>query len=111
MGFSSRCAIELAYLRPAVPTGCIGDDQDQARLGLLGVADDEQRRSGDSQAGFASLETQIAAGIPIPCGDLHGGSLSSSAGGGRWRRALVDRRRHHAEPSELCTTRWGRQIW
>ncbi len=30
------------------------------------------------------LEQQIAAGIPIPCGYLHRGPISSPAGGGHW---------------------------
>ena len=36
------------------------------------------------QASFSTLEQQIAAGIPIPCGYLHRGPISRPAGGGHW---------------------------
>jgi hypothetical protein len=32
----------------------------------------------------STLEQQIAAGIPVPCGYLHRGPVSSPAGGGHW---------------------------
>jgi hypothetical protein len=37
-----------------------------------------------NRASFSTLEEQIAAGIPIPCGYLHRGPISSPAGGGHW---------------------------
>ena len=36
------------------------------------------------QANFSTLEQQIAAGIPVPCGYLHRGPVNSPAGGGHW---------------------------
>jgi len=105
MCFSSSCAMLLAFLRPGVLTGSNGDDQYLARVRHLGVADGEQRTSGDTtdaaaqiralasygiqarftnQASFSTLEQQIAAGIPVPCGYLHRGPVSSPAGGGHW---------------------------
>ena len=35
-----------------------------------------------SKASFSTLEQQIVAGIPVPCGYLHRGHVSSPAGGG-----------------------------
>ena len=105
MCFSSSCAMLLAFLRPGVLTGPNGDDQYLARVRHLGVADAEHRTSGDTtdaaaqiqalasygitarfskQASYSTLEQQIGAGIPVPCGYLHRGPVSSPAGGGHW---------------------------
>ena len=105
MCFSSSCAMLLAFLKPGVLTGPNGDDQYLARVRHLGVADAEHRTSGDTadpaaqikaitsygitarfskQASFSTLEQQIGAGVPVPCGYLHRGPLSSPAGGGHW---------------------------
>ena len=37
-----------------------------------------------NQASFSTLEQQIATGIPVPCGYLHRGPVSSLSGGGHW---------------------------
>jgi len=37
-----------------------------------------------NQASFSTLEQQIAAGIPVPCGYLHRGPVSRPGGGGHW---------------------------
>jgi hypothetical protein len=95
----------LAFLKPGVITGPNGDDQYLARGRHLGVADDEHRTRGDTtdpaaqiqvltsygitarfskQVDFSTLEQQIAAGIPVPCGYLHRGPVSSPGGGGHW---------------------------
>jgi len=37
-----------------------------------------------NQASISTLEEQIAAGIPVPCGYLHRGPISRPAGGGHW---------------------------
>ncbi|MFM8524386.1 MAG: C39 family peptidase [Cyanobacteriota bacterium] len=105
MCFSSSCAMLLAYLKPGVLIGSNGDDQYLARVRHLGVADGEPRTSGDTtdaaaqiralasygikarftnQTSFSTLGQQIAAGIPVPCGYLHRGPVSSPAGGGHW---------------------------
>jgi hypothetical protein len=105
MGFCSSCVMLLAFLKPGVLSGSSGDDQYLARMRHLAVADDEHRTSGDiidaaaqiralasygnkaritSPARFATLELQIAAGIPVPCVHLHRGPVSSPAGGGHW---------------------------
>ena len=95
----------LAFLKPGVLTGSNGDDQVLVRVRHLGVVDGEPRTSGDttdaaaqiralasygikarftSEACFSTLEQQIAAGIPVPCGYLHRGPVSSPAGSGHW---------------------------
>jgi hypothetical protein len=95
MCFSSSCAMLLAFLKPEVLTGPNGDDQYLARVMQFGDTTDAgaqiralasygiQARF-SSQAGFDTLEQQIPAGIPIPCGYLHRGPVSRPAGGGHW---------------------------
>ena len=95
MCFSSSCAMLLAYLKPGVLTGPNGNDQYLARVRQFGDTTDPAAQIRalasygikarlTSQASFPTLEQQIAAGIPIPCGYLHRGPVSSPAGGGHW---------------------------
>ena len=95
MCFSSSCAMLLAFLRPGVLTGPNGDDQYLARVRQFGDTTDAAaqvkalasygiKARFTSRASFATLEQQIAAGIPVPCGYLHRGPVSSPAGGGHW---------------------------
>ena len=95
MCFSSSCAMLLAFLRPGVLTGSNGDDQYLARVLQFGDTTDAAaqvkalasygiKARFTSKATFSTLEEQIAAGIPVPCGYLHRGPISSPAGGGHW---------------------------
>jgi hypothetical protein len=95
MCFSSSCAMLLALLKPGVLTGSNGDDQYLTRVREFGDTTDAAaqiralascgiKARFTSQAGFTTLEQQIAAGIPVPCGYLHRGPVSSPAGGGHW---------------------------
>jgi hypothetical protein len=81
MCFSSSCAMLLAFLKPGVLTGSNGDDQYLARVRQFGDTTDAaaQIRALASygikarftrKASFSTLEQQIAAGIPVPCGYL-----------------------------------------
>jgi hypothetical protein len=95
MCFSSSCAMLLAFLKPGLLTGPNGDDQYLARVRQYGDTTDPaaQIKSLASysisarfrkQASFSTLEQQIAAGIPVPCGYLHRGPISRPGGGGHW---------------------------
>ena len=95
MCFSSSCAMLLAFLKPGVLTGPNGDDQYLSRVRQFGDTTDAVaqiralasygiKARFTSEASFATLEQQIAAGVPVPCGYLHRGPLSSLAGGGHW---------------------------
>jgi hypothetical protein len=95
MCFSSSCAMLLAFLKPGVLTGPNGDDQFLARVRQFGDTTDAAaqiralasygiKARFTSKASFATLEQQIAAGIPVPCGYLHRGHVSRPAGGGHW---------------------------
>lgn len=95
MCFSSSCAMLLAFLKPGVLTGPNGDDQYLARVRQFGDTTDAAaqikaltsyglKARFTSKASFITLEQQIAAGIPIPCGYLHRGPISSPGGGGHW---------------------------
>ena len=95
MCFSSSCAMLLAFLKPGVLTGPNGDDQYLARVHQFGDTTDPAAQIQalasygitarfSNQASFQTLERQIAAGIPVPCGYLHRGPVSSPAGGGHW---------------------------
>ena len=95
MCFSSSCAMLLAFLKPGVLTGPNGDDQYLARVRQFGDTTDAAaqiralasygiKARFSNQGSFSTLEQQIAAGIPVPCGYLHRGPVSSPAGGGHW---------------------------
>lgn len=95
MCFSSSCAMLVAYLRPGILTGFNGDDQYLARVRAPGDTTDPnaQLRALKSygisatyvqSADFRSLERQIDAGVPVPCGYLHRGPVNRPAGGGHW---------------------------
>ena len=95
MCFSSSCAMLLAFLRPGILTGPNGDDQYLARVRQFGDTTDPAAQIKaltsygitarfSRQASFSTLEQQIEAGIPIPCGYLHRGRVSSPSGGGHW---------------------------
>jgi len=95
MCFSSSCAMLLAFLKPGVLKGSNGDDQYLARVRQFGDTTDPTAQIKalasygitarfSNQASFSTLEEQIAAGIPVPCGYLHRGPVSSPTGGGHW---------------------------
>jgi hypothetical protein len=95
MCFSSSCAILLAFLKPGVLSGPNGDDQYLVRVHKFGDTTDPAAQLQalasysitarfTKQASFSTLEEQIAAGIPVPCGYLHRGLISRPAGGGHW---------------------------
>jgi hypothetical protein len=95
MCFSSSCAMLLAFLKPGVLTGPNGDDQYLARVRQYGDTTDPAAQIKalasygitarfSKQASFSTLEEQIAAGIPVPCGYLHRGPISRPGGGGHW---------------------------
>ena len=93
--FSSSCAMLLQYLKPGTLKGANGDDQYLKRVQSYGDTTDPtaQIRALSSYgikarftkvAGFATLEQQINAGVPVPCGFLHRGPVSAPSGGGHW---------------------------
>jgi hypothetical protein len=93
MCFSSSCAMLLAFLKPRVLSGPNGDDQYLARVHQFGDTTDPAAQIQalasyginarfSNQASFSTLEDQIAAGIPVPCGYLHRGPISRPGGGG-----------------------------
>ena len=93
--FSSSCAMLLEALKPGVLTGPNGDDQYLARVRQFGDTTDPAAQIKalasygitarfSKQASFSTLEQQIAAGIPVPCGYLHRGPVSRPAVGGHW---------------------------
>ena len=95
MCFSSSCAMLLQYLKPGTLKGGNGDDQYLARVQWFGDTTDPtaQIKALDSygvkarfskQASLSTIEQQIAAGIPVPCGYLHRGPVSAPGGGGHW---------------------------
>jgi GH24 family phage-related lysozyme (muramidase) len=95
MCFSSSCAMLLQYLKPGTLKGANGDDQYLKRVLSYGDTVDPtaQIRALSSYgikaqftkvAGFATLEQQINAGVPVPCGFLHRGPVSAPSGGGHW---------------------------
>jgi len=95
MCFSSSCAMLLAFLKPGALSGPNGDDQYLARVHQFGDTTDPAAQIEalssygitarfSNQASFSTLEEQIAAGIPVPCGYLHRGPISRPGGGGHW---------------------------
>ena len=95
MCFSSSCAMLLAFLRPGVLQGANGDDQYLQRVQQFGDTTDPAAQikalasygiqaTFSQKADFQTLERQIDAGIPVPCGYLHRGPVTAPAGGGHW---------------------------
>jgi GH24 family phage-related lysozyme (muramidase) len=95
MCFSSSCAMLLQYLKPGTLKGPNGDDQYLKRVQQYGDTTDPtaQIRALSSYgirarftkvAGWRTLEDQIAAGIPVPCGFLHRGPVTAPSGSGHW---------------------------
>jgi hypothetical protein len=85
----------LAFLRPGVLSGANGDDQYLQRVLRYGDTTDAEAQlqalasygieaEFTQKASFRTIEAQIAAGIPIPCGDLHRGPVEQPTGGGDW---------------------------
>jgi hypothetical protein len=83
----------LAFLKPSVLSRANGDDQYLARVHQFGDTTDPAAQIKalasygitarvSKQASFSTLEEQIAAGIPVPCGYLHRGPISRPGGGG-----------------------------
>jgi len=95
MCFSSSCAMLLAFLRPGVLSGANGDDQYLQRVRRYGDTTDAAAQlqalasygidaEFTQKASFRTIEAQIAAGIPVPCGYLHRGPVERPTGGGHW---------------------------
>ena len=95
MCFSSSCAMLLAFLKPGVLSGLNGDDQYLARVHQFGDTTDPAAQIQaltsyginarfTNRASFSTLEEQIDAGIPVPCGYLHRGPINRPGGGGHW---------------------------
>jgi GH24 family phage-related lysozyme (muramidase) len=95
MCFSSSCAMLLEYLKPGTLKGANGDDQYLKRVQQYGDTTDAaaQVRALNSfgikarfvtNASFATIEQQIAKGLPVPCGYLHRGPVTKPQGGGHW---------------------------
>jgi hypothetical protein len=95
MCFSSSCAMLVAFLRPGVLSGANGDDQYLQRVLRYGDTTDAAAQlqalasygieaEFTQKASFQTIEAQIAAGIPIPCGYLHRGPVEKPTGGGHW---------------------------
>jgi hypothetical protein len=85
----------LAFLKPSVLSGPNGDDLYLARVHQFGDTTDLAAQIEalasyginarfSNRASFSTLEQQIAAGIPVPCGFLHRGTVSRPGGGGHW---------------------------
>ena len=95
MCFSSSCAMLLQYLKPNTLSGPNGDDQYMKRVRQYGDTTNASaqiralssygiRAVFTQKADWKTIESQIDAGIPVPCGFLHRGPVSSPTGGGHW---------------------------
>lgn len=95
MCFSSSCAMLLATLRPSAINGPNADDQylqrvleygdtTEASAQLKALSSYGIKAKFVQNATFATLEEQLKAGVPVPCGFLHHGPSSSPRGGGHW---------------------------
>jgi hypothetical protein len=92
MCFSSSCVIFVAFLKPGVLTGPIGDDQYLGTVRQFGDNNDAAaliralasyctKACFTSEASITTLEQQIAADIPSPCSYLHRGPIINPARG------------------------------
>lgn len=95
MCFSSSCAMLLEFLRPGTLKGANGDDQYLATVQRFGdttnataqlkaLAHYGVQAEFVTNADISTIERQIDAGIPVPCGFLHRGPVNAPSGGGHW---------------------------
>lgn len=95
MCFSSSCAMLLSYLKPGALSGPNGDDQylkrvlsfgdtTQATAQLQALASYGVKARLAQNCSWATLEKQLDAGIPVPCGFLHYGTVHQPSGSGHW---------------------------
>jgi hypothetical protein len=95
MCFSSSCAMLLAYLKPGTLIGPNGDDQYLERVMTFGDTTDSRaqvlalqsyglKASFLQSANFETIEKQIDAGVPVPCGFIHRGPVDRPTGSGHW---------------------------
>lgn len=95
MCFSSSCAMLLSFLQPETLTGPNGDDQYLKRVRTFGDTTDASAQVKAlasygvearfvQNASFQTIEAQLKAGVPVPCGYLHRGPVSQPRGGGHW---------------------------
>lgn len=95
MCFSSSCAMLLQYLKPGTLSGRNGDDQYLKAVQEFGDTTDPSAQiktlkkygveaSFSKNGSFELIESQIDNGVPVPCGYLHRGPVSSPSGGGHW---------------------------
>lgn len=95
MCFSSSCAMLLETLKPGTLAGVNGDDNYLGRVFKYGDTTDSQaqiralasygiKARFTTTGNFGLIEKQIKAGIPVPCGFLHKGTVSRPVGGGHW---------------------------
>jgi len=95
MCFSSSCAMLVNFLRPGALGGPNGDDQYLRTVESYGDTTDAQAQLRAlakygvkarfvQDADFRLIQTQIARGVPVPCGYLHRGPIDSPSGGGHW---------------------------
>jgi hypothetical protein len=93
--FSSSCAMLTETLKPGTLPGAKGDDKYVEQVFKRGDSTDASvqiqtlKHFGISarfvtNATFNLLDSQLAAGIPVPIGILHHGPASSPSGGGHW---------------------------
>lgn len=93
--FSSSCAMLAAFLKPGVFSGSNADDAylkrvlqhgdtTNAMAQLQALGDYGVKAVFRQNCDWKDLETQIAAGVPVPCGFLHHGSSTAPSGGGHW---------------------------
>jgi hypothetical protein len=93
--FSSSCAMLTEYLKPGTLPGDKGDDKYVEQVFKIGDSTDASvqvqtlKHFGISarfttNGTFATLDSQLAKGIPVPVGILHHGPSSAPSGGGHW---------------------------
>lgn len=93
--FSSSCAMLLEFLKPGTLPGPKGDDIYVKRVFSIGdttvaatqvqaLASFGVRSTFTQKATFAQLDSQLAAGKPVPIGILHHGPSGAPSGGGHW---------------------------
>lgn len=95
MCFSSTNAMALEYLQPGTLSSATGDDEYLARVHQFGDTTDAAAQVAALRSygidcefimngSFDLLEEQLQKGLPIPCGWLQKGHVSSPQGGGHW---------------------------
>lgn len=110
--FSSSCAMLLKYLKPDaiknddeyIKTVFNLGDTTEASVQLAALKKYGVSATFRQNCGWSDIDTLLSAGIPVPIGILHHGSVNAPSGGGHW---IIVIGRTEDNSAYIVNDRWG----